>query len=107
MQPVTTLEQQARTGNATFSRLQRRRLHLEVEMSAESEKKHVPWYLWPFWAIWQLIEFIFKLTGRLLAVVLGLVLMLAGALISLTVIGAIIGVPLFIVGLLLVFRGLF
>ena len=76
-------------------------------MSAVSEKKAVPWYLWPFWAIWQLIEFIIKLTGRLLAIVLGLVLMLAGALVSLTVIGALIGVPLFILGLLLVFRGLF
>ena len=76
-------------------------------MSAVSEKKHVPWYLWPFWAIWRLVGLILQITGRVLAVVLGLVLMLAGALVSLTVIGAIIGVPLFIVGLLLVFRGLF
>ena len=76
-------------------------------MSATSEKKRVPWYLWPFWAIWHLVEIILQLTGRVLAVVLGLVLMVAGALVSLTVIGAIIGVPLFIIGLLLVFRGLF
>ena len=76
-------------------------------MSAASKKKSVPWYLWPFWAVWRLVGFILKLTGRLVAVVLGLVLMLAGALVSLTVIGAFVGVPLFILGLLLVFRGLF
>ena len=76
-------------------------------MSATSEKKNIPWYLWPFWAIWRLVEIILQFTGRVVAVVLGLVLMIAGALVSLTVIGAIIGVPLFIIGLLLVFRGLF
>ena len=76
-------------------------------MSVNSEKKRVPWYLWPFWAIWHLVEMILKLTGRFLAVILGLVLMVVGVLVSLTVIGAIVGVPLFIFGLLLVFRGLF
>ena len=92
---------------ATFCDLKRKWLYTEVKMSVASEKKHVPWYLWPFWAIWRLVEIILQLTGRVLAVVLGLVLMVAGALVSLTVIGAIIGVPLFIIGLLLVFRGLF
>jgi hypothetical protein len=76
-------------------------------MSVASEKKNIPWYLWPFWAVWRLVEIILKLTGRFLAVVLGLVLMIVGVLVSLTVIGAIIGVPLFIIGLMLVFRGLF
>jgi hypothetical protein len=76
-------------------------------MSAASNHKHVPWFLWPFWAIWRLVEFILILTGRLLAVVLGLVFMLVGFIISLTVIGALLGVPLFLFGLLLVFRGLF
>ena len=75
-------------------------------MSAE-ENKPVPWYLWPFWAIWQLVTGILKLTGRLVAVIFGLVLMVGGVVVSLTVIGLIIGVPLFLVGLLLVFRGLF
>jgi hypothetical protein len=71
------------------------------------EKKHVPWFLWPFWAIWELVAWILKLTGRLVAVLLGLVLMIAGAMVSLTVIGIFIGVPLFIIGLLLVLRGIF
>ena len=75
-------------------------------MSTENEK-HVPWYLWPFWAVWMLLTGILKLTGRLVAVILGLALMVVGVVVSLTVIGAIIGVPLFITGLLLVLRGFF
>lgn len=39
--------------------------------------------------------------------VLGLVLMLAGSLVSLTIVGAIVGIPLFIIGFRLVLRGIF
>jgi hypothetical protein len=28
----------------------------------------VPWYLWPFWAIWRFFTWIISLTGRLIAV---------------------------------------
>jgi hypothetical protein len=77
------------------------------EAHVSEEKRKVPWYLWPFWAIWELVTWILKLTGRVVAIVLGLVLMIVGVLISLTVIGAIVGVPLLLFGLLLVFRGLF
>jgi hypothetical protein len=79
---------------------------LEAKMSVEN-KQHVPWFLWPFWAIWMFVTSILKLTGRLVAVILGLVLMVVGVVVSLTVVGLIIGVPLFIIGLLLVFRGFF
>jgi hypothetical protein len=43
----------------------------------------------------------------LVAVVLGLVMMIVGVVISITVIGAVVGVPIFLFGLLLVFRGFF
>ena len=76
-------------------------------MSEMEVRKHVPWLLWPFWAIWKLVIGIVAVTGRLVAVILGLVLMIAGVLVSLTIVGLIIGVPLFLFGLLLVFRGLF
>jgi len=76
-------------------------------MSTTAKSRSVPWYLWPFWAIWRLITFIVELTGRLVAVVLGLVMMIVGALVSLTVIGAVIGVPLILIGFLLVLRGFF
>ena len=76
-------------------------------MSQSQPRARVPWYLWPFWAIWRLVSGIVLLVGRLLAVVLGGVIMLLGFLISLTVVGAIIGIPLAILGFLLIIRGLF
>lgn len=74
-------------------------------MSTESKK--TPWYLWPFVALWRLVTGILVLTGRLVAVILGLVFVLIGALLSATVVGAIVGVPLILFGGLLVLRGLF
>jgi hypothetical protein len=68
---------------------------------------HTPWYLWPFVALWKLLATIVEITGRFVAMTLGLVLMFAGILVSLTIIGALIGIPLAIVGLLLFLRGIF
>jgi hypothetical protein len=68
--------------------------------------KNTPWLLRPFIWLWNFIAYIVTLTGRLVAVVLGLVFMLVGVILTITVIGAIIGIPLFIIGLLLVVRGL-
>lgn len=70
-------------------------------------KNQHPWYALPFIALWKLITGIVALTGRLVAVILGFVLLLAGIIVSLTVVGAIVGIPLAIVGFLLVLRGLF
>jgi hypothetical protein len=67
---------------------------MEVKMS--EDKKHVPWLLYPFY-----------LVGRLVGAILGLVLLIAGIVISLTVVGAIVGVPLGIFGFLLILRSLF
>jgi hypothetical protein len=63
--------------------------------------------LWPFVAIWRVIVFIFECVGRFVAATLGLVLMLLGVLISLTGMGAIVGIPLVLLGLLLIVRGFF
>lgn len=68
--------------------------------------KKTPWILWPFVAIWNLVAAIIKLTGRLIAVILGLVLIIVGVVLSLTVVGAIIGIPLAGFGVLLMVRGL-
>lgn len=70
-------------------------------------RKRVPWYLWPFWAIWKLVVGIVAATGRLVAVILGLVFLIVGVVLTVTVIGAIVGVPFIIFGLLLMVRGLF
>jgi hypothetical protein len=72
-----------------------------------TEKKETRWYLWPFLALWRLVTGILMLTGRLVAVILGLIFVLVGAVLSATVIGAILGVPLVLFGALLVWRGLF
>lgn len=76
-------------------------------MSTTNSEKRVPWILWPFYVLWRLVTSIVLLTGRLVAVLLGLLFMILGVVVSLTVIGLILGVPLFLVGLLMVFRGLF
>jgi hypothetical protein len=71
------------------------------------EKHRVPWYLWPFVAIWRLLATIVELTGRFVAMLIGIVFIVVGVIVSLTVIGAIVGVPLALIGLLLFLRGLF
>jgi len=70
-------------------------------------KQHIPWYVWPFAAIWKLLAVIVEMTGRFVAMVLGFVLILVGVIVSLTIIGAIVGVPLAIISLLLLLRGIF
>ena len=70
-------------------------------------KKRVPWFLWPFWAIWKLVIGIVAATGRLVAVILGLVMMIVGVMLTATVVGAIVGIPFIVLGLLLILRGFF
>ena len=78
---------------------------MEVEMT--THKRQIPWYLWPFAAIWKLLAIIVEMTGRLVAMIIGFVLMIVGVLVSLTIVGAFVGVPLAIVGLLLFLKGIF
>jgi hypothetical protein len=70
-------------------------------------KKAIPWFLWPFWLIWRLVVGIIELTGRIVGAILGLVLMIVGVIVSLTIVGLIIGAPLIVFGILLVVRSLF
>lgn len=71
------------------------------------QKRHTPWYLWPFAALWRLMATIVELTGRFVAMVIGLVFVIVGAVVSLTIVGAIVGIPMAIIGLLLFVRGIF
>jgi hypothetical protein len=57
--------------------------------------------------VWKLLAGIIVVTGRIVGVILGLVLMIAGAALSVTVVGAVIGVPLVVLGLLLMARSIF
>ncbi len=65
-------------------------------MTHEKKHMHVPWILWPFWAIYRFIVAIIGLSGRLVAI-LGLVFMIVGVVLTLTaVVGAIVGIPLIV-----------
>lgn len=79
---------------------------MEAQMTTQT-KHHVPWYLWPFVALWKLLAVIVEMTGRFVAIVLGIVFIMVGVLVSLTIIGAIVGIPLAVIGLLLLLRGIF
>jgi hypothetical protein len=68
--------------------------------------KNTHWLLRPFIWLWNLIATIVMLTGRFVAVLIGLVLILVGAILTVTVVGAIAGIPLLVLGVLLVIRGL-
>lgn len=72
-----------------------------------STESQVPWILWPFYAIWKLLTFILTITGRIICAILGLAMMAIGVAISMSIIGAIIGIPLATFGLLLTVRALF
>ncbi|MGH9174341.1 MAG: hypothetical protein ACRD1H_08280, partial [Vicinamibacterales bacterium] len=60
----------------------------------------------PFRLLWGIVRFIVAMTGRLLAVLLGVVLVAVGVLLTLTVIGAIVGVPLIAIGVGLILKGI-
>jgi len=73
----------------------------------DKTKTRIPWYLWPFAAIWKLLAVIVELTGRFVAMVIGILLIIVGVIVSLTIVGAIVGVPLAVIGLLLFLKGIF
>lgn len=72
-----------------------------------TDKKHVAWFFGPFHALGRLVTGILALTGRMLLVILGVVLVTVGIILSLTVAGTLIGIPLAITGFLCLGRGLF
>jgi hypothetical protein len=78
---------------------------MEVKMAKKQNRVH--WVLFPFWLLWRLVVWIIEVTGRLIGAILGLVLMIVGAVLSLTIIGAIVGIPLIIFGFTLIIRSLF
>ncbi len=97
----------ARLERIVHSNVDHQRRHARGGFAKMTHTHRIPWYLWPFAAIWRLIATIVGLTGRFLAMVVGLVLLVVGVLVSLTVIGAIVGIPMAIIGILLFLRGVF
>lgn len=73
----------------------------------DRRENDVPLLLWPFYAIWKLLTLILEITGRIICAVLGIVLMIAGVAVALSVVGAPLGIPLAALGFLLLVRALF
>jgi len=73
----------------------------------DSSNNGVPILLWPFYAIWRLLTFVLELFGRLLCALLGIGLMIAGVAITLSIVGAPVGIALASLGFLLLVRAIF
>ena len=67
----------------------------------------IPLLLWPFYAIWRLLTFVLQVTGRILCAGMGLALMAIGTILSISIVGAPVGVPLAVLGFLLLVRAVF
>ena len=74
---------------------------------SDSNETRVPILLWPFYAIWRLLTLILNIVGRLLCALLGLAIMIGGVVITMSVIGAPLGIPLASLGFLLLIRAVF
>jgi len=70
-------------------------------------EQQIPWTFWPFVAVWRLLTFILKVTGRIICAVFGLAFMAIGVTIALSIVGAPLGVPIAVLGMLLLVRALF
>jgi len=74
---------------------------------ARSARVNAPWIFWPIAALWDLVAFVLGVTGRIVGGVVGFLLLVVGLLLTVTVILAPIGVPLILVGFLLLVRSVF
>lgn len=70
-------------------------------------KKTESWFFWPFVVVWNLLALVLNITGRILAGVLGVILMIVGMVLTLTIAAAPVGIPIAILGLLLIIRSIF
>ena len=68
--------------------------------------KQSPWYFLPFIILWRLVGFILSIIGRTFGMILGGFLIFVGMLLCFTIIGAVVGIPVMIVGVMLVIRSL-
>ena len=73
----------------------------------QATRHTAPWFFWPFAALWDFLTFILRATGRLLGALLGFALMVVGLVATATVVAAPVGIPLVLLGFLLMLRSLF
>ncbi len=70
-------------------------------------KNTLPWFLWPFVAVWNLLALVLNITGRVIAGILGVALMIVGIALAMTIDGAPVGIPFALLGFLLMIRSIF
>ena len=63
--------------------------------------------LFPFILAFQIVESLLRITGKLIVVLLGFVFTILGIILSLTIIGAIIGIPMTVLGVIMIIKGIF
>lgn len=62
--------------------------------------------LWPLKLVWFFVTFIFGLIGRIVTLILGALCLILGLLLTMSIACAFLGIPLCILGLLLILRAL-
>jgi len=78
----------------------------DQDMSRTDDSK-IHWFLWPFAAVWHLLGLVLSIIGRIVGIILGLGLMAVGIAFTMTVAGAPLGIPVAILGFLLMIRSIF
>lgn len=76
-------------------------------MSNITDVRGVPCLLWPIAAFWRLLTGLIGLAGRLVVLAIGFVFMVVGMVLTFTVVGAIVGIPLVLLGIVLIVRSIF
>ena len=62
---------------------------------------------WPFRMVWSFVGMIFLGIGKLFSMILGIILAVVGVALNCTIVGAIVGIPLIVLGVTMFFRSLF
>lgn len=62
---------------------------------------------WPFKMLWSFVGVVFLAIGKLMSLLLGILITVVGAILSATLVGAIVGIPLVILGVTMMIRSLF
>lgn len=63
--------------------------------------------LLPLVLIWRPVSMLVQITGILLALLIGFIFMVVGVALSMTVVGAVIGVPLLFLGVMITLRAIY
>ncbi|MFN8475175.1 MAG: hypothetical protein U0822_23535 [Anaerolineae bacterium] len=70
-------------------------------------RRRTPWYAWPFVILWRTLAIVLNLIGRVTFFGVGMLLMIIGFFLTLTLLAAPVGIPLIILGFIMVSRAIF